>query len=83
MTAVDFWAGDLPDEKARVAYTHYVMRLPEIKKFKDYLEKQLEDIRKSRLGKSQYDKPSWAYLQADLNGKESEILRLLNLLTID
>ena len=77
-----FWVSELETKEAKDAYLAYVANLPEIKKLKEYLEERMQLTRTERLSKLTYDKPSWAYRQAELNGKEIELLRLIELLNI-
>lgn len=77
-----FWTGSIEDKEAKQAYLSYLSNLPELKKISDYLNERLQSTRTERLSKLTYDKPSWAFRQAELNGKEVELLRLIELLTI-
>lgn len=77
-----FWTKELETKEAKDAYLFYVANLPEIKRLKEYLEERVQLVRTERLSKLTYDKASWAYRQAELNGKEVELLRLVELLNI-
>ena len=48
-------------------------------RLKDILLEDLEALEKQ--GVSDYDSPSWAYKQADLNGQKRQIQRVLDLLS--
>lgn len=83
MNGLDFWGKDIEDPKTKLQYSTYVCALPEMIRLRAYLEAQLEEVRRSRLGKMNYDKQSWPYLQADANGKEYQLIKTLKLFTVD
>lgn len=83
MNGLDFWGRDTPDPETRLQYATYVCNMPEMVKLRQLLEQQLEEIRKTRLNKVNYEKPSWPYIQADATGREYQIVKTLKLFTVD
>lgn len=61
----------------RVVNSHDVLfRLQEI------LKDKISDARQSQLSSSSFDKPSWAYKQADLNGYQRALEEITHLIEI-
>lgn len=49
---------------------------------KDILEYELKCLESKKLSEQEYDKPSWAYYQADLNGSKRVYQKILDLVSI-
>lgn len=74
-----FWyEGRGKDQKE--AYLTYLRALPELDILKKKLNEKISDIQKQRLSLDGYDKASWPYLQAELNGEEKMATTILSYL---
>lgn len=74
------WFKDCPSEQAKDDRKKMVKSAaPTLKVLKTIVERYLRDEESKRLSKTNYESPSWAYLQADGNGAV-RILKLMNTL---
>jgi len=74
------WVDNLKTEKERQSFFDTLKNNRFVlKRLKEILEEELGKLNK--LSESSYDSPSWAYLQADINGQKRQITRVLDLLS--
>ncbi len=74
-----FWfQGKSKDEKKD--YLEYLKVSPELALLRTKLVERISEIQAQRLSMREYDKASWPYLQAELNGEEKSVTTLLSYL---
>lgn len=51
-----------------------------IKEIREYLNSQLDLVRRTSISEDSYDKAAWPYLQAHSNGVQKTLIKILNYL---
>lgn len=63
------WTSHIKDEEEKAAFRAYVANSTSLlNRLADIITKKIEAAETARLDKQNFDKPSWAFEQADTNG---------------
>ncbi len=73
------WSQHLSDPKKRKEFEETVKGgTAVLRRFRDMIRRRINELNEPR--KVDYDSPSWAYLQADQNGRKAILIELHQLL---
>lgn len=71
----------LKSELSKLRPEDLAAAIPALDSLRKEYEERLVTVYNDSLASRNYDNPNWAYIQADMNGRLSEIKRLLKLIS--